>query len=300
LIMNKAQHDDKFTLDRRQLRAAFELAARGYDAAAGLQREIGTRLQERLELTTLKPKHILDLGCGTGSQLKALSRRYPSAQVLGADLALNMLIAARRNQGWFNREPLVCADALGLPFPATCFDLIYSSLMLQWCDDLEQVFRELRRVLRPHGLLLFSTFGPDTLKELRTAWRQVDEFNHVNRFIDMHDIGDALIRAGFVEPVMDMEHITVTYVDVQILMRDLKSIGAHNVTRGRARGLNGRGRLNKLTQAYEHFRCNGRLPATFEVVYGTVWTPAYVSADSLTAAEMQAALGAHLRNAGDD
>ena len=157
----------------------------------------------------------------------------------------------RRAQGWFHRKPLVCADALHLPFAATCFDLVYSNLMLQWCDDLELVFRELRRVLHPRGLLLFSTFGPDTLKELRSAWQAVDGFNHVNRFIDMHDIGDALIRAGFVEPVMDVEHMTLTYADVRALMHDLKSIGAHNVTQGRARGLYGRKRMQQLVQAYE-------------------------------------------------
>ena len=296
--MNEGHMQDEFSLDRRQLRAAFERAARGYDAAAVLQREIGARLYERLELTTLKPARILDLGCGTGAQLAALSKRYPQAQVLGADLALNMLSVGRRGQGWFRRKLLVCADALHLPFAAVSFDLVYCNLMLQWCDDLDQVFSELRRVLRPHGLLLFSTFGPDTLKELRSAWREVDGYNHVNRFIDMHDIGDTLIRASFVEPVMDVEHITVTYEDLQALMHDLKSIGAHNVTSGRARGLAGRERLRKLTLAYEQYRRDGHVPATYEVVYGTAWTPAYIPADMLTVGEMQTAMGKPPHNAG--
>lgn len=295
--MSNVRDQDDFSLDHRQLRASFERAARGYDAAAVLQREIGARLQERLELTTLKPSRILDMGCGPGTQLLAISQCYPAAQVLGADLAMNMLIASRRAQGWFHRKPLVCADALHLPFAATCFDLVYSNLMLQWCDDLELVFRELRRVVRPHGMLLFSTFGPDTLKELRSAWRTVDSFNHVHRFIDMHDIGDALIRAGFVEPVMDVEQMTLTYMNVRELMHDLKSIGAHNVTFGRARGLYGRGHLEKLTQAYETFRRDGRVPATYEVVYGTAWAPAYIPSDILTAAEMQTALGGQQRTA---
>lgn len=297
--MNDIHRQDDFSLDHRQLRASFERAARGYDAAAVLQREIGTRLRERLELTTLKPARILDMGCGTGGQLRALSKHYPAAQVCGADLALNMLIAGRRALGWFNRKPLVCTDVAHLPFAATSFDLAYSNLMLQWCDDPERVFRELRRVLQPHALLLFSTFGPDTLKELRSAWQAVDGFNHVNRFIDMHDIGDALIRAGFVEPVMDVEHMTLTYADLHTLMRDLKSIGAHNVTHGRSRGLYGRKCMQQLMQAYERFRREGRLPATYEVVYGTAWTPAYIPAGMLTREEIQSALGGRQPTAGD-
>jgi malonyl-CoA O-methyltransferase len=296
--MTEGINQDEFLLDRRQLRAAFEAAARSYDAVAGLQREIGARLLERLELTTLKPGRVLDLGCGTGRQLAALSKRYRQAQVVGTDLATNMLVAARRGQGWFARRPLVGADALHLPFALTCFDLVYSNLMLQWCDDLHQVFRELRRVLRSHGLLLFSTFGPDTLRELRSAWGSVDNFTHVNRFIDMHDIGDMLMRAGFVEPVMDMEYITVTYDDPLTLLHDLKNLGAHNVTSGRARGLVGPGRLRKLEQAYEQFRCGGRIPATYEVIYGAAWVPAYLPADMLTAGEMQNALSGQPQVAG--
>lgn len=282
--------EDVFRLDRRALRQAFDRAAQGYDAAAVLQREVGARLMERLQLTTLAPARILDLGCGTGHQLRALSARYPRAQVLGLDLALGMLAVARRRQGWLGRKPLVCADALRLPFAATRFDLVYCNLMLQWCDDLDQVLRELRRVLTPHGLLLFSSFGPDTLGELRRAWREVDGFNHVNRFIDMHDIGDALIRAGFAEPVMDVEHITLTYDNVHALMRDLKDIGAHNVTAGRGRALGGRRRIEQLTAAYEPFRRENRLPATYEVIYGTAWTPAYIPAELLTEQERRAAL----------
>lgn len=272
---------DEFSLDPRRVRAAFEAAARGYDAAAVLQEEVGERLLERLELTTLAPLRVLDVGCGTGRPTLALRRRYPKAQVLGADLAPAMLKQARRRQPWIRPARFICAEASRLPFATEGFELLYASLILQWCEDLDSTLLEWRRLLKPHGLLLFSTLGPDTLKELRAAWSEVDGYNHVNRFLDMHDIGDALIRAGFVEPVMDVEHVTLTYADAPALMRDLKRIGAHNATAGRSRGLTGRGRLEAFAAAYEKFRRDGRLPATYEVVYGTAWAPKFMPAAAL-------------------
>jgi malonyl-CoA O-methyltransferase len=193
-----------------------------------------------------------------------------------------MLQRAAKKQAWFGRRAgFVCAEASQLPFADASCDLLYASLLLQWCDDLDATLLEWRRLLRPHGLLLFSTLGPDTLKELRSAWSAVDGYVHVNRFLDMHDVGDALIRAGFVEPVLDVEHITLTYEDATGLMRDLKSIGAHNVTAGRRRGLMGRGRLAAFAAAYEKFRQEGRLPATYEVVYGTAWAPKFMPTAAL-------------------
>jgi malonyl-CoA O-methyltransferase len=165
----------------------------------------------------------------------------------------------------------VCADAQRLPLAEASVDLIYSNLMLQWCNDLDALFAEFSRVLKPGGLLTFSTFGPDTLKELRVAWSSVDSHTHVHRFIDMHDIGDALVRAGLSEPVLDVETFTLTYETTLALMGDLKAIGAHNAAAGRAPGLTGRGRLIAMSAAYERFRTSGRLPATYEVVYGQAW-----------------------------
>jgi malonyl-CoA O-methyltransferase len=146
-------------------------------------------------------------------------------------------------------------------------------LAIQWCNDLDQAFRELHRVMRPEGLLMFSTFGPDTLKELRAATSADQNHTHVSRFMDMHDIGDALVRAGFAAPVMDVERITLTYDDVRDLMRDLKAVGANNATEGRRRGLEGKSFLQRLAQGYERFRRDGKLPATYEVVYGHAWKP---------------------------
>jgi malonyl-CoA O-methyltransferase len=256
-----------------------------------LQREVGARLLERMELTTLAPQRILDLGCGSGRPTRELRRRYTKADVLGLDLAHAMLKLARRRQPWWRPASFVCAEAALLPFSTSSFDLLYANLVLQWCEDLDAALLEWRRVLKSPGLLLFSSFGPDTLKELRAAWRAADAHNHVNRFLDMHDIGDALIRAGFVEPVMDVEQVTLTYDDVMGLMRDLKGIGAHNVTAGRGRGLTGRGRLAAMTEAYEAFRKDGRLPATYEVVYGTAWAPKFMPVAALRRANTDAAQG---------
>ena len=277
---------DEFSLESARVGASFDRAARNYDAAAFLQKEVGERLLERLDLMANVPARVLDVGCGTGRPTRELQQRYPKAHVIGADLAPAMLKLAAKKQplfgDWFGkRASFVCAEASQLPIADASCDLIYASLVLQWCEDLDATLLEWRRLLRPHGLLLFSTLGPDTLKELRAAWSSVDGYVHVNRFLDMHDIGDALIRAGFVEPVMDVEHITLTYEHATGLMHDLKSIGAHNVTAGRRRGLMGRGRLQAFSAAYEKFREAGRLPATYEVVYGTAWAPKFMPTAAL-------------------
>jgi len=273
---------DEFSLESSRVGASFDRAARDYDAAAFLQKEVGERLLERLELMANVPARILDVGCGTGRPTRLLQKRYPKAEVMGADLAPGMLKLAAKRRSWFGRRAsFICAEASQLPLADASCDLIYASLILQWCEDLDATLLEWRRLLKPHGLLLFSTLGPDTLKELRAAWSAVDGYNHVNRFLDMHDVGDALIRAGFVEPVMDVEHIVLTYDDARGLMRDLKSIGAHNVTAGRRRGLMGRDRLAAFADAYEKFRDAGRLPATYEVVYGTAWAPKFMPTAAL-------------------
>lgn len=260
-------------LDRSAVRRGFERAARRYDRAAIVQGEVQLRLFERLGLTTLAPARILDLGTGTGRAIKPLAKYAPGAELLAVDIAWNMLARGRARRPWFRRVHQVCADAQRLPFASECVDLVFSNLTLQWCLDTEQVFREVRRILRERSLFLFSTFGPDTLKELREAWAEVDDAHHVHEFEDMHLIGDALVRAGFAEPVMDAEHLTVTYKAARDLMGDLKAIGASNVLADRRRTLTGRGRLAAFESAYERFREGGRLPATYEVVYGTAWTP---------------------------
>jgi len=263
-------------LDKRRMRASFEHAADTYDAAAVLQREIADRLLSRLEVVRLKPRTILDVGCGTGYDLRQLARRYPRARILGLDIAETMARRARSKSGLWQRMTgrrlFACGDAERLPLASASVDMVISNLTLQWCDP-QVVFAEAGRVLRPGGLLMFTSFGPDTLRELREAWRMVDATPHVHGFIDMHDLGDMLIHAGFADPVMDMEQLTLTYVDVMGVMRDLKQIGAHNAAVSRARGLTGKMRFARFRAAYESQTRDGRIPATYEVVYGHAWAP---------------------------
>jgi malonyl-CoA O-methyltransferase len=262
-----------YDLEPRWVRRSFDRAAKTYDAAAVLHTEVRDNLLERLKLTTLNPSVVLDAGAGTGHASRALKRRYPKAQVIALDSSRNMLLQAARQQSWLRPFGRVCADAELLPLPDGSVDLIVSNLLLQWCRP-DAVFEEFRRVLKPGGLLSFSAFGPDTLRELRTAWGQVDSRSHVHQFIDMHDLGDALVRSGFAAPVLDVERFTLRYLDVRKVAADLKAMGAHNATAGRARGLTTAHKFAAMQAAYEVFRQDGRLPATYEVVFAHAWAPA--------------------------
>lgn len=259
-------------LDQALVRANFARAAATFDEAAVLQAEVQARLLERLELTSLEPRRIIDLGSGTGRALRPLAERYPDAEVIGVDPVLAMLRRARHRRRRLRRFRCAAARAAALPFASASVDLVFSNLALHWAAPLADTLREVERVLRGRSLYLFTTFGLDTLGELRAAWAQADDFTHVHAFEDMHNIGDALIDAGFVEPVMDVEYITLRYTKVADLTRDLKGTGTLNATCGRPHGLTGRRRWATMESAYETFRDDGRLPATFEVVYGTAWS----------------------------
>ncbi len=264
-----------FEIDKKQVKAAFNRSAASYDKVAVLQKEVNRRMAERLDFILQKPANIVDLGTGTGLGLRGLQKRFPKAHIIALDIAFNMLKETRKQQTWLQRwqkkSTWLCADAEHIPLATQSQDLIFSNLTLQWCQNLEASFNDIHRCLKPGGLLMFSSFGPDTLKELRQAWKQADDYNHVNAFIDMHDVGDVLMRTGFSDPVMDVEHLTLTYPDVMQLMRELKMLGAHNVTAGRAKGLTGRGQLKTMMAAYETLRQDGKLPCTYEVIYGHAW-----------------------------
>lgn len=272
-------HDDSeglpFEPDRNRLRRAFERAAGHDDDAAFLLREVGGRLLERLDLLKLKPEVILDVGCGTGIITTQLMKKYRRARVIGLERAPAMVAKARKRAPWLRTLHGLCAEPEALPLADARFDLIFSNLALPWTLDLDRTLAEFRRLLKPGGALLFSTLGPDTLMELRRSWAVAgDGCNHVNAFLDMHDIGDALLRARLAEPVMDVERLTLTYQEVDSLARDLGRLGARNVTLGRPAGLTGKGRWRAMREAYEQYRRpDGLLPVSCEVVYGHAWGP---------------------------
>lgn len=272
--------------DTRQVRRAFSRSAQTYDAVAQLQRLAEARLLESLDywddsaLARKSPQRILDLGCGTGSASRALQQRWPKAQVLSMDLALPMLAQARTSgkRGWLTNpfaatpQPL-CADARALPLADGSVDMIFSNLCLQWVEDLGAVLNGFRRVLKPNGLLLFSTFGPETLWELRGAFAQADAAPHVSPFVDTAGVGDALINAGFFQPVVDRDEEVAAYPDMAALMRELRALGATNALTSRRHTLTGRGRFAAAASAYEAHRQAPGLPATWEIISAMAWAP---------------------------
>jgi len=263
--------DQAWLPNLRETRRSFNRAATSYDQHAVLQQEVQERTLQKLDPIRIAPQRVLDLGCGTGAGVQQLKKRFGKAQVVGGDFAEQMVRLARGRRRWWQKRPYLVMDAHQLPLADDTVDLIYSSLVLQWSVDLDRVLAECRRVLRPGGLLLFSSLGPDTLYEMRQASAQVDGNSRVNGFFDMHDVGDAMVRSGFESPVLDIDKITMTYETLRELARDLKGIGAHNVTQGRLRGMTSRQRWEQLEQAYEKFRRDGRLPATYEVFYAHGW-----------------------------
>jgi malonyl-CoA O-methyltransferase len=265
-------------LDPAVVRRRFDRAAPGCEPYTALQREVAGRMLERLDLVRLDPRIVLDMGAGTGQLTAALAARYPGAHVLALDVSLRML--AQRwpmRTGWLRRlQPRaaglpVCAAMERVPLADASVDLVCANLALQWSAAPESALREMHRVLRPAGLLMFSTLGPDSLQELRAALPGSPASVHA--FADMHDVGDLLVRTGFADPVMDMEHIVLTFADLDALLRELRRSGAASARLDRPRGLRGRAWLQRLAQGYEAHRRDQRLPATFEIVYGHAWKP---------------------------
>jgi len=256
-------------LNKARIRTDFSNAANSYDAAALVQQEICERALERLQMLKLQPKIILDIGSGTGKSIRGLQTRYPQSQVIAMDIAMQMLLHAHQKQS-------ICCDAEYLSIADNSIDLVFSTSTFQWCENLNQVLMECSRVLKDDGVLVFTTFGPDTLKELRQSWRQVDENNHVHEFIDMHHIGDLLLANHYADPVVDMELITLEYQQARQLLRDLKDTGSRGkfaasqgLDNGFASGLMGKNKFQQFESAYESYRQeNGLLPASYEVIYG--------------------------------
>jgi malonyl-CoA O-methyltransferase len=271
-----------FSIDRRLARQRFGRHAADADAAGFLSREVARRMAERLVYIRYEPKRVLDLGCGHGRDFSLLGERWPESERIGIDFAAPLLRLARGERGFLQRllgsarraDPrLICADAEALPLEYASVQMIWSNLMLNWLHDTLPAIREMHRVLEVGGMLMFSTLGPDTLKELR-AVMPAGIGERVHRFIDMHDIGDCLVQAGFAEPVMDMETITLSYGEFDALLADLRRAGATNASTARPRGLAGKAGWKRAREAYERLRTDGRLPASFEIIYGHAWKAA--------------------------
>ena len=265
-------------VDERQVRRGFDRVAVLYDVHAGIEREIGRRMLDRLDYVKIDPKVVIDLGCGPGPSYLALRERYPSALIAGCDLSEAMLRAggaSNRHLRWLlpflrgRHLQKINANAAFLPVRDACAQLLWSNLLLYWCDDVEAVIREMHRVLEVSGLATFTTFGPDTLKELRVAF--ADGKTHTQRFADMHDLGDMLVNTGFADPVVDMEVLTLEYDTADHLLEDLRRSTAGNAMLDRAPGLMGRQKWTAMKDRLEAQRRGGKIPLTLELVYGHAW-----------------------------
>lgn len=256
----------------REIARAFHQQARAYEQYAKAQQVIGQRLFERLDYLKITPAYVLDLGCGTGWLSRLLQKKYPKACVVGLDAAQAMLTCAKRKQHFWRKWPLACADMEQMPFADGVFDLVFSNQTIHWGKSVSALLREVNRVMAPDGCFMFSTLGPDTFKELRTAWAQVDNHAHVNTFIDLHDWGDALLAEYFLDPVMDMESLTLHYPSPEALLTSLKHQGVRNMDARRNPGLTGRQARKAFEAAYETHRTpEGKYPLYYEVVYGHAW-----------------------------
>lgn len=259
-------------LDKAAVKKSFNRAAKTYNDAAILQQEVLARLLDRLQYIRLSPRWIIDIGCGAGRGVAGLQKTYAKSSIVGLDLAHSMLQETKKQYGLFAKKRLLNADMERMPLAGNSFDLLFSCLTIQWANDLNAVFREVARIGKGGGLFMFTTFGPSTLVELRDSWLELDQRPHVHQFIDMHHIGDALMAAGFSQPVVDAEIIKLEYRDFLPILTDLKNIGASNAEKNRSKGLMTPNRLKKLEIAYRQkgFH-NDRFVASYEVIYGHAW-----------------------------
>jgi malonyl-CoA O-methyltransferase len=249
---------------------AFNKYASEYEKNAKVQTEIGLRLFERLDYLAMKPQYILDLGCGPGYFSKLLKQRYPEALIVSFDLAHAMLLQVKTTNplDW----ALVEGDMQRLPFANGIFDLVFANQVVHWAPTLTTVFRELNRVMQTDGCLMFTTLGPDTFKEFKQAWKTADTYSHSLEFLDMHNVGDSLMAERLLEPVVDMEMLTVHYESLSALMHSLKAQGVRNVNQKRNRGLTGKTTWKNFTAAYEGMRTvEGKYPLSYEIIYGHAW-----------------------------
>lgn len=265
-------------INKEYKRKSFNRAASSYDQFCVLQNVISDNLLDRLKIINIKPLNILDLGAGTGRNGLNLRKKYQKSKIINIDFSEEMLnVAKKKNKSYFldkiNQSPYryICADIEAIPIIENSIDLVWSSSSIQWCNDLPLVFRQIRNILKPGGLFIFSTFGPNTLNELRQVTEDLFGKQKTNLFVDMHNIGDLLISSGFSDPVLDIENFTMTYQDIKKLFMDIRGIGATSGNHNQNKGFLGKSFIHKMIDKYESYRINGLLPATYEVIYGHAW-----------------------------
>jgi malonyl-CoA O-methyltransferase len=258
-------------LVKRDIRRRFDRAAPHFDSADFVHAVTREGLRQRLEPLLVEAHTILDLGSATGATGRMLRKRFRRAHIVSLDLSREMLEEARRRKSLLSKASFVLADAEHLPFADGVFDLVVANQLLPWLPEPGRVFGEVARVLRKGGVFAFATLGPDSFRELAQAWSGIDAAAHVNRFADMHDIGDGLVRAGLADPVLDVDRLAVSYEDVGKLLSDLTRAGARNALAARPRGLVGRRRFAAMKAALATPGEEGQIALELELVYGHCW-----------------------------
>jgi len=262
--------DDNSQLNLRDVRRRFDRAASGFDGVDFVHSKTREELLARLAPMLIDAKTIVDLGCATGAASRALSKQFRRAHIISIDLSQQMLRQAQRRRSFFGRRSMLQANAAALPLAGQSVDLVFANLLLPWFSDPTALFTEVSRVLRKDGLFIFSTLGPDSLGELQQAWQSTGDSAgaHINRFLDMHDIGDAAVRSGLRDPVLDVDHLRVSYEKPLAIFDDLTAMGGRNSLQNRSRSLTGRGRFRAMTAALADA---DTLTLELELVYGHCW-----------------------------
>jgi malonyl-CoA O-methyltransferase len=279
--------NENLALNREHVQRRFDRAASSFDSFDFVHSATRDGLLSRLEPMAIAPRSVIDLGSATGAGTRLLARRFRRAHIIATDLSHGMLEQSARNRSWLCRTSAVQAHAEALPFADQSIDVVFANMLLPWLSNPADAFAEIARVLRRDGLLAFATLGPDSLVELRRAWRDVDSGTHVTSFLDMHDLGDAAVRAGLRDPVLDVDRLSVTYKNAAALFRDLTAVGGRNTLAGRRRSLGGASRFQAMADALNEQRQDGLLTLDLELVYGHCWGSGARSRDD----EYRVALG---------
>jgi len=258
-------------LDSRYVRRRFERAAASFDDADFVHAVTREGLLARLQPLVVEAGTVVDLGSATCSTSQALSKRFGRAHIISVDLAHNMLQRGRKKRTWFSKSSFVQATAAALPFSAQSIDVVFANLLLPWVDDPNQVFSEIARILRKGGVFAFATLGPDSLLEIRRAWAQIDDSAHVNHFLDMHDLGDGLVNAGFADPVLDVDRLSISYDNTEKLFADLTAVGGRNALRQRNHALVGKQHFRQMTEELQRSGTDGKITLDLELVFGHCW-----------------------------